>query len=78
MDETVEANVVDESREKITEYDENEQIPFGAFLLGSAVTLGAVSAVALFKKIRRDGKKAIHDTAEKIANKTLEDEENNK
>ena len=77
MDETIEADVIDESRE-ITECDDNEQIPLGAFLLGSAVTLGAVSAVALFKKIRRDGKKVIHDTAEKIANKTTEDEENNK
>ena len=77
MDETVEADVIDESRE-ITECDD-EQIPFGAFLLGSAVTLGAVGAVALFKKIRRGGKKVIHDTAEKIADKTSEVEgENNK
>ena len=77
MDETVEAEVIDDSRE-ITECDDNEQIPFGAFLLGSAVTLGAVGAVALFKKIRRGGKKVIHDTAEKIADKTSEDEEINK
>lgn len=74
MDEAIEATVVDESREDITKCD-NEQIPFGAFLLGGGVTLAAVGAVALFKKLRKGGKKAIHDAAERVADKTQDDEE---
>lgn len=74
MDEAIEAEVVDESREDITKRDD-EQIPFGAFLLGGGITLAAVGTVALIKKLRKGGKKAIHDAAERVADKTQDDEE---